>query len=91
MQKGPVNRNRGPKRADSHAGWFAECMNFHFVEQTVCEEIDSKITLCLQKILGGKVVKFENVHNLGKQGCTNFTTWVCESLGNFPLFVQKIK
>jgi len=47
MQRGPVNSKRVPKRDDSHAALLPECMNFYFVEQTVCEEVDSKITFCL--------------------------------------------
>jgi hypothetical protein len=85
-----VNSKRVPKRANSHAALLAECMDFYFVEQTVCEEVDSKITFCLQKSRGGKGLKFENVHNLGAQGCTNFTIWVCELLCNFVIFVQQI-
>jgi len=49
MLRGPVNSKRAPTRADSHATLLAECMNFYFVKQTVCEEVDSKITFCLQR------------------------------------------
>jgi hypothetical protein len=81
-----MNGKRGPKRADIHRVLLAQYMNFNLVEQTVWEKVDSKITFCVYSTVELRYWNFENVHNLGEQGCTNLNTCVCESLRNFIIF-----
>jgi hypothetical protein len=59
--------------AESHKVSPAEYMTFHFSEQTVSEEQDSKITFCLQRSVEVRRPKLETAFRLSGQGWTENT------------------